>query len=360
MTSAAHPLRVAAFTGSRTVSSRRFRVEQYLAPLALQGVQVNEFVARFGSWPPPQPWLRPAWLAATLADRVVPTLASRRYDLTLLQREFVSTLYTLERFTGRPRVLDIDDAVWLNGDRARRHVAALAQGCDAVVCGNDYIANAVQAWNQRTVVIPTAVDTDRFQAKSTVDEGQRTARLVIGWSGLHSGAKYLLSVEDAVARVFEARRDAELLVVSDVRPSFRLIPQDRVRFVRWTPDNEVSTIQSMDIGLMPIDQSEWSKGKCSYKMLLYMSCGVPVVVTPFGMNVDVLAQGQAMAPGVGVGFGPRDEAQWVEQLLHVLDDPAGRQAMGLVGRQVIEAHYSLRALAPKLAQFLRDVKRDGG
>src|SRR5271157_507778 len=107
-------LRVAAFTGGRTISSRRFRVQQYLPYLEKLGIDVTEYVARFGSWPPTQKFRRPFWLAATLLDRIPAVVKSHGYDLTLLQREMVSTLVTLEGLTGRPRVLDLDDAVWLN------------------------------------------------------------------------------------------------------------------------------------------------------------------------------------------------------------------------------------------------------
>jgi len=101
---------------------------------------------------------------------------------------------------------------------------------------------------------------------------------------------------------------------------------------------------------MPIEDSLWSRGKCSYKMLLYMSCGIPVVVSPVGMNVEVLAQGR-------VGFGPKDIREWTEALNALLENPEEAQIMGVAGRQVIEQHYALHILAPRLISFLRAIAR---
>src|SRR3954470_5821606 len=109
-------MRVAAFTGGRKISSARFRVRQYLPGLREHGIDVHEFIARFGSWPPRSAAIRPLWLGATLAQRLPAVLQSHSYDAVLLQRELVSTLVTLERLTKSPRILDLDDAVWLNRD----------------------------------------------------------------------------------------------------------------------------------------------------------------------------------------------------------------------------------------------------
>jgi glycosyltransferase involved in cell wall biosynthesis len=340
-------MKIAAFTGSPTISSRRFRVLQYIDGLAARGIDIDEFVARRGSWPPRQRWKRPFWLLAALIERVGPTIASRRYDAVLLQREMISTLHTLERFAGRPRILDVDDAVWLTSRRARRSFAALARSCDGVICGNDYIAGVVGAWNSNTIVVPTAVDTRRFHPAAPSAPRQRR---IIGWSGLHAGSKYLLGIEEPLARLLSERPDTILRVVSDAPPDFRHLPADRVEFIRWSPDNEVRTIQEMDIGLMPIEDSEWSKGKCSYKMLLYMACGVPVAVSPFGMNVEVLARGAA-------GIGPRTPEEWYAKLGLLLDDEPARKAMGAIGRSIVEDHYSLDVVLPRLAGFLESFDR---
>src|SRR5205807_7501247 len=130
-----------------------------------------------------------------------------------------------------------------------------------------------------------------------------------------------------------------LRVVSGEPPVFQNLPGGQVEYIRWTPENDPLSIQGMDIGLMPLDDTVFARGKCSYKMLLYMACGLPVVVSPVGMNAEVLKKGD-------IGFAASSESDWVEQLNLLLRDPDLRGRMGAMGRQVVVEHYSVEALAP--------------
>jgi glycosyltransferase involved in cell wall biosynthesis len=334
-------LRVAAFTGGARLGGARFRVRQYIPRLRELSVDVREFVARFGSYPPVRKTLRPAWALATVAERAPAALRSYAYDLTLLQREMVSTFLTLEPLTKRPRVLDVDDAIWLH--RRGDFFPRLARRCAGVICGNAYIADAVSRWNQNVRIVPTAVDTDRFRPRTN---GTPDGPPVVGWSGLPSGFPYLLSIDRPLGRVLERHPEARLRVVSRWPPRFEHVPEDRVEFIEWSEDNEVQTIQGMTVGLMPLDGTAWSLGKCSYKMLLYMACGVPAVVSPVGMNAEVLAKGS-------VGLGPRTEDEWVDALDTLLESPTRGRQMGRAGRDVVASHYSVAVLAPEIASCLR-------
>lgn len=299
---------------------------------------MQEFFAPFGSWPPRSKALRPFWAAATLTSRVPAIASSYGYDLTFLQREILSTMRTLEPFTKAPRILDLDDAVWLRREsQLRRLVAAM----DGVVCGNAFIMDWVSRWNGNHALIPTAVDTDRWHPSNEPSRQNR----IIGWSGLHAGSTYLLGIERPLARVLERFPDVRLRVVSDRRPDFQLIAGDRIEFVRWSPACEVSTVQEMSVGLMPLHDTLWERGKCSYKMLLYMSCAVPVAVSPIGMNVEVLARDS-------IGLGLHSEDDWVDGLSWMLDHPSESAELGRRGRDVVLKHYSVATLAPTLANYL--------
>ena len=335
------PLRVAAFTGSERLSGPRFRVRQYIPRLRGLGVEVSEFVSGFESYPPERKKLRPLWAIATLAERLPAIMSSYRYDLTLLYREMLSTFLTLEPLTKPPRVLDVDDAIWLH--RRGDFFPRLVQHCVGVICGNAYIADAVSRWNAEVRIVPTAVDTDRFRPAPA--DGLR-ARPVIGWSGLPSGFPYLLSLDRPLAVVLQKHPEARLRVVSRGRPKFEHVPAERVEFIEWSEEVEVETIQGMTVGLMPLDETPWSLGKCSYKMLLYMACGVPAVVSPVGMNAEVLGKGP-------VGLGPRTQDDWIDALDSLLKDPLRASEMGRAGRGVVLALYSVETVAPALATYLK-------
>jgi glycosyltransferase involved in cell wall biosynthesis len=340
-------LRVTALTGGRSVPSARFRVEQLAPALARDGVDLDVRHARISSFPPASRPLRPFWLAATLAARLPDIAATRRGQVTLLQREFVSSFATLERFTARPRVLDVDDAIWLNrgdGGFARR----LAREVDLVVAGNAFLAEWFGAWCDRVEILPTAIDTDRFRPGLPAPVRPRA----IGWTGSSANFPYLLLWADALRAVLAAVPDVRVLVCADRRPPLDALPADRWQWVPWTPDAEVPFLQSLDIGLMPLADTLWARGKCSYKMLQYLACGVPAVVSPVGMNNEVLAQ----AP-VGIGAAGADEA--AAAIIGLLADPARCAAFGQAGRALVERCYAVDVVAPRLGAILRDVAVSG-
>src|SRR6266849_2409340 len=138
-------LRVAAYTSGRNVSSARFRVRHYIPGLRDLGVDVRERWARIDNFPPENKALRPLWAMAAICERAVAAIASLSSDITLLQREMLSTLVTAEPLTKAPRALDVDDAIWLyrSGSPARR----LAQLCDLVICGNEFLGENFRLWN---------------------------------------------------------------------------------------------------------------------------------------------------------------------------------------------------------------------
>lgn len=339
---AAPPLRVTAYTGGRSVPSARFRVRQYVSALRALGIAIDERPAWFGSYPPSLRATRPLWAAASLATRLPAIAAGRGSAVTLLQREMISGYFTVERYTRSPRVLDVDDAIWRvrDGSASRK----LADACDLVICGNRYLADYFGQWHRRVMVLPTAVDTNRYSPSTAAVPSDAP---VIGWCGTSSGLRYLIGIEHAIAAVLLRHPRARLRVVCDKRPNLSHVPHDRIEFIRWSAAAEVDALQGLSIGLMPLEETEWCLGKCSYKMLLYMACGVPVVVTPWGMNREVLALGQ-----VGVAARGPD---WVEAIDQLLRNPEQRRAMGANGRRVVQREFSLTSLAPQLAALLRAV-----
>ncbi len=341
--SAADGVRVAALTGGINVPSTRFRVRQLIPALRENGVLMHEFIPHVSKYPPAAKWLRPLWGGAALTVRIPAVLATHHYDITFLQRELVSTFLTLEPLTKRPRVLDVDDAIFLY--RGGRFAERLARRCDLIICGNDYLGDIFSQWNKNVRVIPTAVDTKRYFPKKAMDASKRE---VIGWTGTSGNLKYLYEIEPALAIVLKACPDVILRIIADARPTFHSIQKERIDFIPWSPKNEVKGIQGMSIGIMPLADSAWERGKCSFKMLQYMACGVPVVVSPVGMNSQVLSL-------CTVGLGASNQKDWAEALVGLLGDEGKRASMGINGRNVVEKYFSIDVVVPQLARYLRDL-----
>lgn len=335
-------MRVAAFTGGVAVPSSRFRVRQYIPSLQQHGIFVEEMAQGISKYPPRNKWLRPLWAGGRLIHLLPKVVQSHSFDVVLLQREMLSNFITLESLTKKPRILDVDDAIFLqrDGGFARR----LAQISDQIICGNAYLANWFGAWNKHITIIPTAVDTDRYVPINKKAKVKNEA--IIGWIGTSGNLKYVYAIEQALAKVLTMRPNAKLRIVSDQKPVFRFIDTTRHEFIPWSEDIEINSIQNMDIGIMPLEESAWARGKCSFKMLQYMSCGLPVVVSPVGMNSEVLAMGD-------IGIASSSQVQWIDALVELLDSATMRTDMGAEGRRVSVEAFSIHKVQHQLAHCIK-------
>lgn len=329
----------AALTAGGMSPSARFRVRQFIEPLRKAGFELKEFSSGWRGHTQSRSCLDMLGnYAVSFARNLANTFTARRYDGVLIQRWAMGSFPTTEFLAGRPRVWDIDDAIWLNAPaRVIRYYAA---SFDLVICGNSFLAEKVSQWNPAVKILPTAVDTDRFRP------GQ-TARCndVICWSGSRSNLKYLNSVSAAIAAVFEANPHASLRVVCDQAPNLPGVEPAKVQYIPWSPEAEVSALQTAAVSIMPLDDTEWCRGKCSYKMLCSLACGLPVVASPVGMNAEVLS-------GTSVGLAATSTDDWVGALNWILNHPVEAGDLGRNGRNLAESRYSVRVVTPQLSDLL--------
>ncbi|WP_180773218.1 glycosyltransferase [Thermoanaerobacterium thermosaccharolyticum] len=335
-------MKIAAFTGGINQPSSRYRVRQYIDILKKYNIEIDDYFSLNGKYPPEGKNKRIIWGIKTLHERLKQTISVniRKYDGTLLQREMISTFNTFENFTPRPRILDVDDAIYLH--KRGKFIRKIAENSDVVICGNKNLADVFEKWNNRIYIVPTAVDTRKYVP--SISKKKRKEKITIGWIGTSGGFKYLYKIERALKDLLERNKNVELLIVSDNKPKFNLM--DEYRYVMWNDKTEVENFQNVDIGLMPLIDDEWSRGKCSYKMLLYMSCGSPVVVSPIGMNQEVLDK-------ASIGFGARNYySDWIDSIEYLIKNETMRIEMGKRGRQVVEENYSLDFLSKKMSEII--------
>lgn len=334
--------RVIALTQGVNAPSTRFRFHQYQKDLVSSGLEVYEASARFTAYAPHSDLIRPFWLAAALADSLARVIKTAEYDLCFLQRNLIATLGTWETFIKKPIVFDVDDAIFL-GQRASS-VDKIARRSSLIICGNNYLANYFDKFAP-VVVIPTAIPADIFVSNS---EGPNFRRQVIGWSGTSSGFKYLYAIEPALNQLLDKHPDAIVKVVSDRCPVFAKLPPSRVVYEPWHPATEVQSLQDFTVGLMPLTDDPWARGKCSYKMLTYMAVGIPVVVSPVGMNVEVLEKGAS-------GYSANSLDEWVDAVSMLISNQGIATQMGKTGRKIIETYYARNIIGPKIAGLLNEV-----
>jgi len=335
-----HP--VAAFTAGGASPSARFRVRQYTGALLEHGIALREFSNGWRGREKATSSFGAVLNCVTASGKsVVNALHSRKFDATLVQRWSLSGMPTTEIVSGRPRVWDVDDAIWLRLPACivRRHAASF----DRVICGNGFLAQEIEKWNTQVAVIPTAVDTNRF-----APSGQTAGVRSICWTGSSPNLRRLYQVEAAVATVLARHPGLRLRVICDEPPAFVGLDPHSVDYIPWSAIDEVRGLQTATIGIMPLDDSAWCRGKCSYKMLCYMACGIPVVVSPVGMNAEVLGMDD-------VGLPARDRDAWIDGLTWLLSSGAERERLGRNGRRLAVSQFSIGAIAPRLASELKKV-----
>jgi glycosyltransferase involved in cell wall biosynthesis len=259
---------------------------------------------------------------------------------------------TLARQQGRSLVYDFDDAIYLpNVSEANRFVRGLKWpskvpriigAADRVIAGNGYLARYAGIRNPRVTVIPTAVDTTRFVPRA--GEGPAGSRPVLGWIGSPTTVRYMSELREILASL-AARFSFTVRVAGGGRAI--AFPGVAIDNVAWTPATEVSLFNTCDIGIYPLTDDAWTRGKCGFKAIQFMACGVPVIASAVGVNREIIQDGVT-------GFLASTETEWTEKLGWLLADPRLREKLGHAGRCAVEERYSLARHAPALAAVLRD------
>lgn len=333
---------IAAFTQRFNKPSARFRIRQHIQPLASHGIIVTDYPTRQILSDKFFRLVRNSKLgpAIKVALRSRDVLKSHAYDGTWVNRELVIGVHSLERFLKRPIVLDVDDAIWFH----RPYVKNLAGEVDVVIAGNSFVADWFSAYCKNVYVVSTAIDTVRFAPTQNSDKGER---FTIVWTGSTKNLRYLYDIEEPLAHFIKTHPDVFLRVIAGNPPDFKSIPPDRIEFVQWLPNNEVQSLQDCQIGIMPLRDGEWERGKCSFKMLQYMAVGLPVCVSPIGLNADILRKGG------DIGFLAITADEWYQALEAIYLDPGLGKRQGLKGRELVESEFSVNVVSETLSQIFK-------
>jgi len=251
-----------------------------------------------------------------------------------------------------PYIYDFDDAFYLKYRSGRLGLArpilgrkfdSVMSGAAAVTAGNRVLHQYAAQHNANTHDLPTVVDIDRYLPARTRTDDVFT----VGWIGSPSTAPYLAELAEPLSILGE-EGPVRLVVIGGKAP---VIPGVSVEEVAWQEHTEVDLINSFDVGVMPLPDDAWARGKCAFKLIQYMACAVPVVASKVGANTDVVTQ--------DCGFLATTPTDWVESLRTLRDDPRRRMEMGAAARERVEQHYSLDNNLPVLQTVIRQVARKG-
>jgi glycosyltransferase involved in cell wall biosynthesis len=346
------------------VPGQRFRFEQYVSALAGEGIEL-EVSSLFDVdtvriiHTPGHTLRKVGALGRGLAVRLRDLAGLRRYDLAFVFREAYplgpALLERAVRRLGIPYVFDFDDAIYLrNASAANRfvaplkfpgRVAAIVRGAALTIAGNEHLARWAGAHNARVRIIPTTIDTDLYRPRP---RQRADHRVCIGWSGSSTTVPHLRTIAPVLARL--ARDEGvRLRVIGDDR--FR-IPGVPVEAVPWRVETELEDLGELDIGVMPLPDDEWARGKCGLKALQYMALGIPAVLSPVGVDERIARGGAALLAS--------SPEEWESTLRRLVHDPELRERIGSAGRRRVEEEYSLRANLPRYVEALREAAAIGG
>ncbi|HEY9693637.1 MAG TPA: glycosyltransferase family 4 protein [Oculatellaceae cyanobacterium] len=336
-------------------ASSRYRSYQYLPYLKKLGFEFtvaplldNAYLERL----PSGKGVVVSAISRAYTQRVWLLLQSQKYDLIWLEKEafpwIPALLESLLFNSGVPYLVDYDDALFHRYDQHKsslirqvlgKKIDSVMRRAALVLAGNDYLAQrAHNAGAPRVEILPTVIDLERYPIAQPPNNSQFT----IGWIGSPSTSRYLKEIHPALQEIC---RDGTTKVVAVGATPLEL-PGVPLEIKPWSESTEVEEMQQFDVGIMPLTDTPWEKGKCGFKLIQYMACVRPVIGSPVGVNQQIINQGIN-------GFLSSSREDWIKAFQILKQNQELRERMGKAGRVMVEEKYCLQKTLPDLANFLR-------
>ena len=330
--------------------SQRFRLEQYFPVLREKGYEVT--IKPFLST---ETWkilykegntLKKGWgIVKGFIGRIKTVSNLQQYDWIFIHREASPVgppifEWLIAKVWKKRIIYDFDDAIWLPNTSEQNRIAAklkfhqkvgaICRWSHMISCGNQYLADYArsQAKRARVFVNPTTIDTLNLHKQL---KEQDSSPVVVGWTGTHSTIKYLKPIEAVLQKLSDKYPQLIIRIISNQPPDLAV---ERLEYIPWNKEREIEDLLSFNIGLMPLTEDEWSAGKCGFKALQYMALGIPAVVSPVGVNSEIVEHEKT-------GFIARTEEEWLLYLDRLIANPELREEMGNKARQAVTERFSV-------------------
>ncbi|MDN3389545.1 glycosyltransferase family 4 protein [Pseudoalteromonas sp. APC 3691] len=347
---------------SRKGASSRLRTIQYISYLESKGINIkvksffnDEYLEKLYA----ENKVSLVTLLYYYLKRLYSIFTVFQYDAVWVEKElflyFPALFERLLSKLGVRYIVDYDDAIFHNYDMSKSKfiryflsykIDVVMRNAHTVIAGNDYLATrAKKAGAKNIIIIPTVVDIERYSQKSEINSD----KLTIGWIGSPSTQKYVVNIKSALIELSKAF-DITINLVGASESVVNELMELNVIIETWSEKTEVSSIKKMDIGIMPLEDGPWEKGKCGYKLIQYMACGVPVVASPVGVNINIVNNSMC-------GLLANTTIDWTNALKELIEDKKKRELFGFNGRKAVENTYSTNAQQEKLLNALSLVSK---
>lgn len=338
--------------------SQRFRFEQYIPLLEQNGYQIH-----FAPFLDKKTWSKLykegsffkkiTGIIRSFVRRLITILTIHKYDFVFIHRE-ASHIgppifeFIIAKIFRKKYIYDFDDAIWLanySESNAKVHrlkaywkVKYCIKWAGQITVGNTYLSDYAKKINDNVTIIPTTIDTLHYHNINTDYDQQ----IVIGWTGTHSTMRFLDFLVPIIKKL-EVRYDFEFRVISNKEPDYDL---RSLNFMQWKRETEISDLNQISIGVMPLEHDIWSEGKCGFKCLQYMSLGIPAVVSPVGVN-NVIVNHNVN------GLLVESEQQWEDALEKLIQDKSERVRIGAAGKDTVTREYSVLAYSQEYLNLFK-------
>jgi glycosyltransferase involved in cell wall biosynthesis len=338
--------------------SQRFRFEQYILANDLSSnIMIRSFYSENGmkALYGHNLFIKLAYLVWFFVRRFSHVLEALFYQKVFIHRELAPVGPPIFEFVlklfNKKYTYDFDDAIWLSNVsevnrkfdffKAYWKVSNIIKWANYITVGNGYLGNYAKQFNNAVEVLPSTVDMVNVHYLVKEHE-QQVEQIKIGWTGSHTtSAKYLPQVIDIINELSE-KYPIEFIVISNQEPDFEI---SNLHYIPWSKATEIEDLIKFDIGIMPIGTEEWEKGKCSFKAIQYMALGIPVVLSPYGNNLEVVEDGKS-------GLFAESKADWINALEKLILDVKLREELSNAGREKIKSDYSLKSQEGKYKKIL--------
>lgn len=281
---------------------------------------------------------------------------AKDFDIIFIHREaFLTAGVYFERKlknSGAKIIFDFDDAIWLpnvsytnkrlKGLKGPQKTSRIIAMADMVFAGNSYLAEYSSKFNKNVKVVPTTIDTAYHQNLRQKNDSPIT----IGWTGSHTTLKYLFYLEGVFKQLKDKYKEKiKFQIICDHPWQAEGIDYD---FVKWNKGREIEQLNQIDIGVMPLEDDEWAKGKCAFKALQYMAIAIPSVISPVGVNLEIIEEGVN-------GYTAKTEAEWFDHLSALIESEELRRKIGEKAREFIVNHFSVEANKERYLGYFNEV-----
>ena len=272
--------------------------------------------------------------------------SKKTYDIVFVQREafMLGTAFFEKRFAKRSKlVFDLDDSIWMHqvGETKSKNrslyflknpdkIKEIIRSSDLIFAGNQYLANYVQNFNSNVVIVPTTIDTERYRPQLKKTE----TPICIGWSGSFSTVMYfdqLVPTLEIIKSKYGERISFKVIGDADYE-----VESLNLKGIAWNEKTEIEDLSEIDIGIMPLSDDDWTRGKCGLKGLQYMALEIPTIMSPVGVNTAIIQDGEN-------GFLADTSDEWIQKLSFLIEDENRRKSIGIEGRRTVVESYSVEA-----------------